>query len=643
MTPSESSSPPSRDRDALLQEARELRSGQRIAEALASLARLQELDPGFSRLYQERGHCHVVLGDAPAAIEALREAVRLNPTLPASWDMLEQLYRMVGDTAQAATAEQHLAMLRQLPPAVVAASSLLADGDLSSAEEVIRDYLYTDGGNVGALRLLARICMASGAPGEAEALLKSVLDRAPDYHAARLDYAMVLLQQQKPLQARQEAEHLLGHDPDNRQYLKQYGAACIALGDHEPLIDLYGRLLASPALLGAEVADLRLWRANALKVTGRQQDAIADYRAALAARPDYGVAWFSLANLKTYRFTDDDIARLRAAQAQPTVQDMDRVYLCFALGKALEDRADYASSWQYYDRGNAIRAVSSRYRPEVAESCVLRLKQVFTAEVFAARADWGLADPAPIFIVGLPRSGSTLIEQILASHSQVEGTQELTEIDRYAGELCGRDPDCGLPLDPEALLRLTAQDARALGARFLAETRTYRRLGKAVFIDKMPNNFWHIGLIHLILPRSTIIDVRREPMACCFSNLKQLFGTTNQEFTYGMDHLARHYRSYLDLMRHWGEVLPGRVLKVAYEDVVEDLEDSVQRMLEGCRLPFEPACLAFHETQRSVRTPSSEQVRQPIGRDGLGQWRPYEQWLAPLRDGLGDALASYKA
>ncbi|MEI9989054.1 MAG: sulfotransferase [Rhizomicrobium sp.] len=630
-------------RDALLREAQDLHSRRRIPEALVVLARLQMLHPRFSRLYQERGHCHVLRGDAPAAIDALREAVRLNPTLPASWDMLEQLYRMLGDTAQAAMAAQHLAILKQLPPKVVVANSLFADGDLAPAAEVIRDYLRKDGDNVGALRLLARIRQEQDALDDAEALLRSVLDRAPDYHAARLDYAMALLQRQKHLQARQEAERLLRHDPDNREYLKLYGAACVGLGDHEPVIDLYERLLAGQVQSETEAADLRLWRANALKITGRSQEAITDYRASLAARPDYGVAWFGLANLKTYRFTDDEVARLRAAESQAAIQDMDRIYLCFALGKALEDRGDYASSWAYYSKGNALRRAASRYRPDVAESCALRLKRVFTAEFFAARAGWGADDPAPIFILGLPRSGSTLIEQILASHSRVEGTQELTEIDRYAGELCGRDPDCSLPLQPEALSRLTPKEARLLGERFLAETRAYRRLGRPFFIDKMPNNFWHIGLIHLILPGSTIIDMRREPMACCFSNLKQLFGTTNQEFTYGVDPIARHYRAYLDLMRHWDDVLPGRVLRVQYEDVVEDLEGSVRRLLEYCGLPFEPACLAFHETRRSVRTPSSEQVRQPIGREGLEQWRRYASFLAPLRDALGDALTSYRA
>lgn len=628
-------------RDALLQTARALREQRRILEALATLARLEATHPRFSRLHQERGHCHVMSGDAPAAVAALQAALRLNPTLPACWDMLEQIHRMRGETPQAAEAGGQLALLRQLPPEIVVANSLLADGDRDPAEAVLRDYLNRDGDNVGALRLLARIRSEAESLEEAEALLERVLAAAPDYHAARLDHAMVLLQRQKPLAARHQAERLLAHDPDDRDYLKLLAAACVALGDHEPVIDLYARLLEGLAS-GPEAAELRMWRANALKIMGRQAEAIADYRAALAARPDYGVAWFSLANIKTLRFSAHDLARLRAAEARPDLQAMDRIYLAFALGKALEDEGDYAGAWACYERGNALRRAAGRHRPEVAEACAARMKAMFTPAFFAARAGWGVEDSAPIFILGLPRSGSTLVEQILASHSAVEGTQELTEIGRYAAELCGADPDCGLPLEPEAMGRLSAEQVRALGARFLDDTRTYRRLGRPFFIDKMPNNFWHIGLIHLMLPKAIIIDVRREPMACCFSNLKQLFGTTNHGFTYGVEDIARHYRTYLDLMRHWDAVLPGRALRVPYEDVVEDLEGGVRRMLDHCGLAFEPACLAFHETRRGVRTPSSEQVRRPIGREGLTQWEHYEPWLEPLRDALGDAAKAYR-
>ncbi|HTN40550.1 MAG TPA: sulfotransferase, partial [Asticcacaulis sp.] len=348
------------------------------------------------------------------------------------------------------------------------------------------------------------------------------------------------------------------------------------------------------------------------------------------------------ANLKTYRFTDDDLAHMQRVETGSAVQDMDRVYLNFALGKGLEDRNDYQASWAYYSKGNAVRRATSRYLPEVAEGCASQLKAVFTSEFFAERAGWGVDDPAPIFVLGLPRSGSTLIEQILASHSQIEGTQELTTIGQFASELCHQDPYCGLPMTPEILSRLIPADALRLGERFLNETRTYRRLGRPFFIDKMPNNFWHIGLIQLILPRATIIDVRREPMACCFSNFKQLFGTINQEFSYDLGHLAHHYRIYLDLMRHWDEVLPGRVLKVSYEDIVEDLDNNVRRLLAHCSLSFEPGCLMFHETRRSVRTPSSEQVRQPINRVGLAQWQNYAPLLVGLRDALGDALTTYR-
>ncbi|MCB5425182.1 sulfotransferase [Altererythrobacter sp. CC-YST694] len=619
-----------------------MRAEGRVPQALAILARLERHHPRFSRLYEERGHCYILLGDGPAVIEALQIAVSLNPTLPACWDMLEQLYRLLGDAPSAEMAAQNLAMLKQLPPELVVANSLYSDGDADLAEDVLRAYLQRDSGNVGALRLLARICADRDAPAEAEALLKSATERAPDYHEARFDYAMVLLQQQKHLQARQQAEWLLRHVPGNRDYLKQYAAACVGLGDHEAVIDLYARLLADGPASGPEAADLHLWRANALKVAGRQNEAIAAYHASLAAYPDYGVAWFSLSNLKTYRFTDTEIARMQAAEARADIQDMDRVYLCFALGKALEDRGEFASSWRHYERGNAMKRAHGPYRPNTADTVSQRLKEIFTPQFFAARTGWGVDDPAPIFILGLPRSGSTLIEQILASHSQVEGTQELTDIGRYAGDLCGRDTESGLPLAPEALTRLDAGQVRALGERFLAETRAYRRLGRPFFIDKMPNNFWHIGLIQLILPRATIINVRRDPMSCCFSNLKQLFGTTNQPFAYGMADIAHYYGSYLGLMRHWDSVLPGRVLRVHYEDVVNDLEGSLRRLLGHCGLPFEPACLTFHDTVRSVRTPSSEQVRRPLAREGLTQWRNYEPWLAPLRRMLGDALTSYR-
>ncbi|HEV7986240.1 MAG TPA: sulfotransferase, partial [Steroidobacteraceae bacterium] len=350
--------------------------------------------------------------------------------------------------------------------------------------------------------------------------------------------------------------------------------------------------------------------------------------------------YWSLANLKTYRFLDEEIERMRAHEVAPGTALHDRYHLCFALGKAYEDRNEFAESWRYYERGNALKRSESRYRPEIIENNTSKQIETCTRELFAARAGVGAKPPDPILIVGLPRAGSTLLEQILASHSRVEGTQELSDIQRFVLELQGRDPDLGNPRYPGVLTGMKPEDFLRLGEKYLADTRVYRT-DKPYFIDKMPNNFRHIGLIHLILPNARIIDARREPMACCFSNLKQLFAN-GQEFTYSIDDVARYYRTYLDLMEHWDEVLPGRVLRIWHEDVVDDLETNVRRVLDFCGLDFEPACVEFYKTERSVRTASSEQVRQPIFREGLDQWKNYEPWLGSLKEALGDALERYR-
>jgi len=392
--------------------------------------------------------------------------------------------------------------------------------------------------------------------------------------------------------------------------------------------------------------DLHVALGHSLKSVGRQKEAIGSYQRAAAVRSSFGDAYWSLANLKTYRFSEDEIVRMRAEEAAPATHPVDRYHLCFALGKAYEDRNEYTESWQFYERGNRLKRAESRYDPEITEIRTREQTEVCTAQFFAERAGVGVTDPDPIFIVGLPRSGSTLLEQILASHSQVEGTQELSDIQRIVLELQGTrsavdDPRVPrLQRYPGALADLAPEDFRRLGERYITGTRAYRK-GKLFFIDKMPNNFRHIGLIHLMLPNAKIVDARREPMACCLSNLKQLFAG-GQEFTYSIDDIARYYRSYLDLMRHWDAVLPGRVLRVRYEDVVEDLEGNVRRILEFCGLEFEPACLEFYKTRRTVYTASSEQVRQPIFREGLLQWQNYEPWLGPLKDALGDALIRYR-
>ncbi|RDS78917.1 sulfotransferase family protein [Dyella monticola] len=607
-----------------------------IDAALKTLTQLEQQRPQYSRLHEERGHCYVVMRDAPRAIDALLRAVNLNPALPSSWNLLQGLYRMIGDATTAATAASHVATLGRLAPEVVRATSHFSDGEFDSAEQIIRPYLLKVGNDVEGMRLLARIGLAREVLDDAEILLDAVLKIAPDYRAARYDYACVLFERHLYQRACEQIEQLLAADPHHPDYRTLYASASVGLGEHDRAIALYRALLKE--LPGA--ADVHLSMAHSLKTQGKQAEAIDAYRAATAARPDFGDAYWSLANLKTYRFADDEVARMQAEEASPAISLGDRYHLCFALGKAFEDRGDYAQSWHYYEQGNALKRSESRYRPEIIETNTRRQIDICTRAFMAERADVGDASADPIFIVGLPRAGSTLLEQILASHSQVEGTQELADIPRIVLDLQGRDPNLDDPRYPGVLADMQPDDFRTLGEKYLHDTRIYRS-GKPYFIDKMPNNFRHLGLIHLMLPNAKIIDARREPMACCFSNLKQLFAT-GQEFTYSIDDIARYYRTYLDLMQHWNRVLPGRVLRVHHEDVVDDLEGNVRRILDFCGLPFEPGCLQFHKTERSVRTASSEQVRRPIFRDGIDQWTHYAAHLGPLKQTLADALERYR-
>jgi tetratricopeptide (TPR) repeat protein len=624
------------NRDVLYLRARAQRLSGATTAALATLAELERLHPRYSRLYEERGLCQVVLKQAPEAIGSLRQAVQINPALPASWSMLAGLYRMTGQAANAAAAAGHVATLKQLPPEVLTATGLFSDGEPGAAEELIRAFLVRHGHHVEAMRLLARIGIERDVLDDAQLLLEGVLELAPDYQAARADYVRVLNERHLYEQAQAQADKLLASDPANRDFRILHALTAVGLGRHERAIDEYRGLLEG----AVQGADLHLSIAHSLKTLGRTTEAIAEYHAAAAARADFGDAWWSLANLKTYRFEDPEIAAMRAAEAAAATSTVDRYHLCFALGKALEDRGEYAESFRFYERGNALRRTASRYRPELQERNTRQQIEVCTPELFARHQGAGAAAPDPIFIVGLPRSGSTLIEQILASHSQVEGTHELADVPRIVAELRGRGADADDARYPSVLAAMSDGDFRRLGEKYLTDTRVYRT-GKPRFIDKMPNNFRHLGLIHLMLPNATIIDARREPMACCFGNLKQLFAK-GQEFAYGTEDIARYYRTYLELMRHWNRALPGRVLRVQHEDLVEDLEGNVRRILEHCGLAYERACVEFYKTERSVRTASSEQVRQPIYREGLDQWRHYEPWLGPLRAALGDALTRYR-
>jgi predicted Zn-dependent protease len=614
-------------RDLLYMRAVALRHLHRVPEALATLERLEDLNPAYPRLFQERGHCHVFLRQAPEAIRAFTRAVELNPALPASWRMLASLHRMVGNQAESANAEQHVAKLATLAPEVVTARSMLADGNLREAEDLIRGYLRRAPADFEAMRVLAQVAHRNEFSKDAAMLLEAVLAARPEYHPARHDYVLALIALHRHKEAHEQIEKLIATAPDNLAFRMTLASILVGQGSSEEAVALYRELI------GRRPADpeLHLSLGHAQKTLGLRADAERSYGEAARLRANFGDAYWSLANLKTYRFTDGQLARMREQVEAVRTPPEDRCHLCFALGKALEDRGEYAESFRFYALGNALRKDECRYRPEALERTLARQIELCTPEFFGQRRGWGCDDPSPIFIVGLPRAGSTLLEQILASHSKVEGTMELADIPRLVSSL---DLHPGGKRYPDVLALPSADDYRRFGEAYLRDTRHYRTRNAPFFIDKMPNNYRHLSLIHLMLPNAKIIDARRDPRACCFGNFKQLFAN-GQPFTYSLDDLGRYYLSYVRLMEHWDEVLPGRVLRVRHEDVIDDLEGSVRRMLDFCGLEFEPACVDFHRTERRVHTASSEQVRRPITREGIDQWRHFEPWLGELRAALG--------
>ncbi len=612
--------------DEPLARVRHLREQGDVAAALALLGELDRQYPQSGRLRQERGDCHRALGDMPSAIAAYCSAVELNDTLVESWQALAQWYRAAGQSADAQRAAACLSKLTSLPAQLLNASSLLNEGELVPAEDLVRDYLRRHGAHVEGMRLLAQLAVKRDVLDDAELLLEKVLELAPDYHDARHELGAVLTQRRRYLPALIHARRLLSIDPANRVWRLLYAKACDGLGQYEEALRAYRQLAAD----APDDVSLQLAIAHALRAGSGAPAAIEIFRRATGMPGGTGPGFLALANMKTYRFTDEEVESMQRAQAHPGIGLAENYQLCFALGAALEHRRDYEASFRYYDQGNALKRSELTYNPEIAERNLRLHSQVCTAELFAARQGTGCPRPDPIFVVGLPRSGSTLIEQILSSHSQVDGTLELPEIPRLVHQFRTRregEP----PRYPAVLAELTAQELRAFGEIYLEETRVYRR-NAPFFIDKMPGNFRDIGFIHLILPNAKIIDARREAMACCFGNFKQLF-PSGQEYTYNLAEIGRY--NYVELMEHWDRVLPGKILRVRHEDVVADLEGSVRRILEFCHLPFEPACLEFYKTERSVRTVSSEQVRRPIYTQGLTQWRNFEPWLGPLKLALG--------
>ena len=612
----------------------------RWSEALATLKQVLSKRPGYGRAHQEVGYNLLGSQNYAGAAAAFERAVAADPSLINSWKCLARLYGGRTDHARLKPVLDQIEFLEGLPAELLTVISYLSENRLDDAERLCRQFLRANKTHVEGMRLLAEVATRNGVYGEAEFLLESCIEFEPGHRNARIQYANLLLRVQKFAQAHEQAEILLveqGHDLAVVRSL--HATACSGVGKSDAAIENYELLMQrSP---GNHVFPVSL--AHIHKANGDIDAAVALYRKAYRLKRDHGDAYWSLANTKSYRFTDEELAQMTAVESDKATGADDRVHLCFALGNAYEDRSEFARSFDFYARGNALKQAGSQHSPKHLQVRVDSQIKVCTADFLANKQGLGYDAPDPIFIVGLPRSGSTLIEQILSSHSRVDGTMELHNILNLAKRLRGRGGDRpGSPRYPRILAEIDDSYFRRFGEQFIEDTRAYR--GSApLFIDKMPNNFFHIGLIRLILPNAKIIDARRHPMACCFSGFKQLFGE-GQEFSYGLREIGNYYRQYVRLMDHWDRILPGFVLRVQYEDVVADLEGQVHRLLEFCGLPFEPACLQFHRTERSIRTPSAEQVRQPIYRTGLEQWRNYESWLGPLKEALGaEVLERYPA
>lgn len=609
-------------------------AGQFEAALTTSLIVIQQR-PEFGRAYQERGHVYMQLQNLEKSVDAYRQAVDLNAALMASWRGLASALRQLHRDEQAKQAFFQFKHLQEQDPVLVSIASMRNERKTLKAEQLCREFLQRKPHHHEAMRLLALIGMDLVILEEAEFLLESCLTLYPDFFQAKIDYVNVLHRRQRFDAAYKQTLQLIKALPTDVSVMTAHANACAAVGKHEEALTIYDELLDVDSMLHS----IHLARGHALKTAGFADTAITAYQQAYHAKADFGDAYWSLANMKTYRFDENEIDAMKAQEAQPTTRSIDRIHMNFALGKAFEDKQAYAQSFEFYQRGNQLNALRCNYIADRNRLESTLQKQHCNDALFSHYVGCGHLAKDPIFIVGLPRAGSTLLEQILASHSMVEGTLELPNIPALAHRLNGRAMRDEMPRYPANLNELPKEKCQALGEQYLRDTEVHRS-GAPFFIDKMPNNFKHIGLIHMILPNAKIIDARRHPLACCFSGYKQLFAE-GQEFTYRLEDIADYYGDYVDLMEHWDKVLPNKILRVHYELVVADIETQVRRLLDFCELPFEESCLRFYETKRSVRTASSEQVRQPIFQHGLEQWQNYEQFLGPLKEKLGACIDNY--
>lgn len=614
------------------------RTGGDAAAAAAVLGPLAAANPQWALAHYELALALSGLDRGAAAMAALRSAVTLKPGMADAWRALGDELMNAGDAAGADSAYAQNIKASTKDRRLLSAAAALCENKIPQAEALLRAHLKKYPTDVAALRMLAEVAARLRRYADAESLLARCLELAPSFTAARHQHAIVLHRQNKPAAALREVNDLLEKDPRNPAYNNLKAAVLARIGELQDSIEIYSGVLAEYP------AQPKIWLSygHALKTHGRESDSIDAYKKCIELQPSLGEAYWSLANLKTARFNDSENKAMRLQLERADLAVDDRLHLHFALGKALEDNRDYTASFEHYAAGNQLRRGQMDYRPDEMSAHVARVKSLFDTQFFADRKEYGAPAPDPIFVVGLPRAGSTLLEQILSSHSQVEGTMELPDIAAIARSLVDKGKQSQTPGYSAVLATLDADQCRELGERYISQTRIQRKTAAAFFIDKMPNNFAHIDLIQLALPQAKIIDARRHPLGCCFSGFKQHFAR-GQGFTYSLEDIGRYFRDYVELMAFFDEVLPGRVHRVIYEAMIDDPEGEVRRLLDYCGLPFEDGCLRFYENERDVRTASSQQVRKPIFREAVDHWRHYEPWLDPLKKSLGTVVDAYPA
>ena len=604
----------------------------RYTDAESYLKKLLSIAPDMGRAYQELAHLNRDKGNKVQSIGYYRQATEHNPALLASWNELHKFSLESNNRLSAKHALEKIEHLKSLPNILLHINQIFNEGNIKEAEKKCREFLTVNPTNTHAMSILSDIASRLGHLNDAEFLLESAVKLSPNDSEIRKKYLLILRKRQKFTKTMEQADILIEQFPDNLSFQAQKAIEVMQNGDHEESIRLLDKILKKAPLDPNTLTA----KGHAEKTLGKTNDAIHSYQTAYNSKHDHGEAYFSLANLKTYKFDDEEIQQMKNQLKRVDISISDRTYFHFALAQACEAIEDFDEAFTQLDSGNHIRKQQTKYSIDRMNQEIQAQIDVCDKEFFDQMGSGGINTNEPIFILGLPRAGSTLIEQILASHSMIDGTLELPNILTMAQDLRGEDIYGTLGKYTGSMKNLSCDERKEMGNRFITDTKMHRD-NAPMFTDKMPNNFRHIALIHLIMPNAKIIDARRYPLDCCFSMFKQLFAQ-GQEFTYGLKEAGSYYSSYVKLMNHWDNVLPGKILTVNNEDVIDDLEGQVRRLLNFLEIPFEQNCISFHETDRSVRTASSEQVRQPINKKGQGRWKPYAEHLKPLMNSLDKNL-----